>query len=158
MTHGACERPPRGPARPARLAVLCAAAAVAAGCAQLPGGTLARSPHATPPAVDSAGAADLRAFRIEARVGEPFEIRLPGNPSTGYRWTLIDPVPALLRGVGVARIERGRSDLAGAPGQEIWTFEATAPGSAPLLFEYRRPWEPATVPPAQRTSFRVDAR
>jgi inhibitor of cysteine peptidase len=101
---------------------------------------------------------DLRGFRIDVRRGQTFEVRLPSNASTGYRWTLVDPVPPVVRGVGVGRYEQGRTDLAGAPGIETWTFEAVSAGSGPLNFEYRRPWEPPTVPPAQRAAYRVEVR
>lgn len=135
-----------------------AAAAIAAGtivgCATRPGdGAVPGEPP--PPAV-----VDLRGYRIDARLGQRFEVHLPGNPSTGYRWTLIDPVPAQTRQVGVVRIERvgGGGSPIGAPVQEVFTFEAAQLGVATLAFEYRRPWEPGSVPPAQRTRYRLEVR
>jgi len=46
----------------------------------------------------------------------------------------------------------------GAPGQEVWRFEGATRGIGRLGFVYRRPFEPATLPPAQRTSYRVEVR
>jgi predicted secreted protein len=146
------DRPAR-PARAARLATL-ATAVLAAGC------TL--SPLAdTPPTTQEPAAAvstDLRGYRLDLRAGERVEIRLPGNRSTGYRWVLVDPVPPMVRQVEAARYDAVRTDLSGAPGTETWLFEAAARGAGQLMFEYRRPFDPPTVPPAQRSSYRVEVR
>jgi len=140
-------------ARAARLAVL-ATAMLAAGCTLSP---LADTPPSTQePAV--AVSTDLRGYRLDLRAGERVEIRLPSNRSTGYVWLLVDPVPAMVRQLDAARYETGRIELAGAPGTEVWTFEAAARGTGQLMFEYRRPFDPPTVPPAQRTGYRVEVR
>jgi inhibitor of cysteine peptidase len=107
---------------------------------------------------DGVQAVDLRGFRIASRVGESFEVRLPGFPSSGYRWTLVDPVPAAVRSLGVGRGEPMPGELAGAPGQEIWRFEGASAGAGVLHFEFRRAGEPQSVPPAQRASYRVEVR
>lgn len=136
-------------------AMAAALAAVAlAGCTTpaAPDATAQREPE--PPAV-----VDLRGYRIDVRVGQGFEVRLPGNPSTGYRWVLVDPVPPQARQVGVARVDRLGSDAGvGAPAQEVFTFEAAQPGLSSLAFEYRRAWDAASVPPAQRTRYRLEVR
>lgn len=137
--------------RPRATLVLLFAAALAGGCT-----TSTFDP--APPQDPVITVVDLRNYRIDLRVGERVEIRLPGNPSTGYRWTLLDPVPAPIRPIGVARLEPSRTDLAGAPGHEVWTFEAADYGTGSLSFVYRRPFEPASVPPAQRTQYRVEVR
>lgn len=144
------------PDHPARTALCAALASVVlvAGC------TL--SPLAdTPPTTQERAAAvstDLRGYRIDLRTGERAEIRLPGNRSTGYRWTLVDPVPALVRQTEGARYGTSGTSLPGAPGMEIWTFEAASPGVGLLMFEYRRPFDPPNLPPAQRMSYRVEVR
>lgn len=127
---------------------------LAAGCHSVPRAG-ADDPAAAP---GGRPVADLRGQRVDVRVGEPFDIRLPSNPSTGYRWTLVDPIPVTVRADGVARYEAGASGVAGAPGVETWSFVGVAAGPGQLRFEYRRPWEPATIQPAQRASFRVDVR
>lgn len=128
------------------------AAVALAGCTTPIAGDAPREPE--PPVT-----VDLRGSRIDVRVGQGFEVRLPGNPSTGYRWVLVDPVPAQVRQLGVARLERiGSGPGVGAPAQEVFTFEAAQPGVSALAFEYRRPWEAATTPPAQRTGYRLEVR
>lgn len=123
------------------------------GCAGLPSTQAASASMPQAPVVT-----DLRGHRIDVRAGGPFEIRLPSNRSTGYRWTLIDPIPAAVRLDGESLYEQGPHAMPGAPGVEIWRFTGVAPGQGTLHFEYRRPWEPATVPPAQRTRYRVEVR
>jgi inhibitor of cysteine peptidase len=143
----------------ARLAPALAVVAALAGCE-----SIARSPITETPATVGVApraddrSVDLRGYRIATRVGENFEIRLPGNPSTGYRWTLVDPVPTVVVADGVVRGEGGRGDLVGAGAQETWTFRGAAPGTGWLNFEYRRPFDPPSTPPAQRTGYRVEVR
>ncbi|MFM1989195.1 MAG: hypothetical protein RJA99_2152 [Pseudomonadota bacterium] len=130
------------------------AAALLAGC-------MAAPINGTAPAQPSDGgprAYDLRTARIDARPGETFELRLPSNPSTGYRWELVDPVPDAVRPIGVSRLESQRGNLVGAPGQEVWTFEAVRAGAGMIGFTYRRPSDPRDVAPAQRATFRIEVR
>ncbi len=126
--------------------------------AALAGGCSTSNFNPAPPRDPVVSSVDLRNYRIDLRIGERVEVRLPGNASTGYRWALVDPVPALIRPIGVARLEPTRTDLAGAPGHEVWTFEAADYGIGALSFVYRRPFDPAGVPPAQRTQYRVEVR
>jgi predicted secreted protein len=48
--------------------------------------------------------------------------------------------------------------MPGAPGEERWVFQAKRPGSAMLRLEYRRAFEPANIPAAQRVSYQVVVR
>ena len=131
-----------------------AATLLLAGCAAAPiAGTAPAQPADGGPR-----AFDLRSARIDVRPGETFELRLPSNPSTGYRWELVDPVPETVRPVGVSRTDPPRGNLVGAPTQETWTFEAARAGTGTIGFVFRRPTDPATTVPAQRASFRVEVR
>lgn len=145
----------RGIAR-RRAAAALAIAAAAAGCASFsapdPGDASA------PPTGRPAVVADMRTYQIDLRSGEPFEVRLPSNASTGYRWELVDPVPRWVRAAGVSRVEPPLGDLVGAPSQEVWRFEAVEAGRGLLAFVYRRPFDAATVAPAQRAIFRIQVR
>lgn len=101
--------------------------------------------------------ADLRTYRLALTMGQIGEVRLPSNPSTGYRWALVEPSTGVLtlmdHGFSSASIT-----MVGAPGEERWTFKAVRVGTGELRFEYRRPWEPADIAPAQRTRFEVQVR
>lgn len=168
MTAAPTRRTPRPVApRAAATAAAVALAVATAGCeSTLPGERPAglsspmwRAPaSAGSRAADGVQAVDLRGFRIETRVGETFEVRLPGFPSGEYRWTLADPLPASIRVAGFERSETGPGALAGAPGQEVWRFEGAAVGPGVLNFEFRRAGDPRSVPPAQRAIYRVEVR
>ncbi|HYF59091.1 MAG TPA: protease inhibitor I42 family protein [Burkholderiaceae bacterium] len=145
---------PRGAARRAALLVV----AALAGCASwFPGERAAVSGISTPPGSNVRGMADLRDYRIALRPGERVDLRLPGNPVTGYRWTLVDPIPEIVRPQGVVRRDE-RAGLSAAPAVEVWTFEGVRGGVGQLQFEYRRPLDGPAAPPAQRASFRVEVR
>jgi len=101
--------------------------------------------------------ADLRTYRLALTMGQIGEVRLPSNPSTGYRWALIEPATGLLTLMDHG-FTAASTTMLGAPGEERWTFKAVRVGTGELRFEYRRPWEPPDVPPAQRTRFEVQVR
>jgi predicted secreted protein len=142
-------------ARRAGQAISALAMAAAAGCA-----TYSAPEPGSGPAL-AAGptvVADMRTYRIDLRSGETFEVRLPSALSTGYRWELVDPVPAPVQAAGVSRVEPPLGDLVGGTGQEVWAFRAAGTGRGLLAFVYRRPFDPASVPPAQRAIFRIQVR
>jgi inhibitor of cysteine peptidase len=145
----------RHPAASRRTGLRLAAGSIAGLALLIAGGCATPGSEGTPkPPV----LADMRSYRIDLKPRQTLEIRLPSNPSTGYRWVLTDPVTPMVRQVDLRREPGQRSDLAGAPGTEVWQFEGDAKGVGVLNFEYRRTFEPATVPPAQRASFRVHVR
>jgi predicted secreted protein len=74
--------------------------------------------------------------RIDARAGEPFEIVLRENPTTGYVWHV---APGdRVRMVGDAQFELGGSGI-GAGGTRTFRLVATEPGESPLTFTLQRP-------------------
>lgn len=105
-----------------------------------------------------AGDATLPPARpLEATAGERFTIALESAGSAGQRWYLDPPAPD----PGVVRIVgsqyRPPAELLGG-GEEIWTFDAVAPGTTTLVFSYRRPWASHGTPPARRERFAVRVR
>jgi inhibitor of cysteine peptidase len=147
--------------RSARALALVALLAAASGCSSTDGSFLAQ-PVLTgalrPTEKDGTVLVDMRSFRIELRPGQQAEIRLPSNPSTGYRWLAVEPLPQVAVLVEAPAFVAGRSDLVGTPGEERWIFRAEKPGVADLKLEYRRPWEPSDLAPAQRASFRFEVK
>jgi inhibitor of cysteine peptidase len=97
---------------------------------------------------------DKREFRVGS--GDVIVVRLPTNPSTGYRWVwaesparavVLDTEPALQRDV--------RNDTSiGLMNTEVWRFRARASGT--LRLEYRRVWESPSIAPAK--TFSVELR
>ncbi|MGO9675142.1 MAG: protease inhibitor I42 family protein [Methylocella sp.] len=98
-------------------------------------------------AADNGGAKQLR-------VGDQFEMALPENPSTGYRWQLHAPIdPALaVEGDSYAATAPG---LIGSGGLRNWRFRALKQGAAHLVIDYRRSWEPA---PVESFAITIDVR
>ena len=91
---------------------------------------------------------------IEVKAEHPVEIRLPANPSTGYRW-MLDP-PMQSGRVFAESYESGTADgRVGAPGTQILQVVFPREGRFNLKLAYRRLWEPASVPPAQTTNLVV---
>lgn len=73
-------------------------------------------------------------------VGETFDVRLPENRSTGYRWAHTDWDQAIVQLTSdefiPAPIER-----VGANGEHAWHFTARAAGETALRLGYARGWE-----------------
>jgi predicted secreted protein len=92
--------------------------------------------------VESYGIADQREDRMEtikARNGEPFNITLDSNPTTGYRW-YADYDYGLMK-LDDQSFEREPSGAIGGGGREIFTFTPLRSGETRISMVYRRPWE-----------------
>jgi len=91
---------------------------------------------------------------INLENGETFYLRLPENPSTGYRWEL-----NLTQGLNVSlgpdntpgeyyppeQPEGIEQPLVGAGGVRLWEIKAVAEGSQQVTGVYKRPWENGTT-------------
>ena len=72
-------------------------------------------------------------------MGQSLEIRLEENPTSGYRWHVVqagEPVcktvsDSFAPGIGAP----------GQPGVHRWTFQTVAAGTASIRLIYRRAWE-----------------
>ena len=83
---------------------------------------------------------------LSVKTNEQFYIALSSNPSTGYAWQVASVSdPDIVRFVDSQYI-RPESELVGAPGKQILTFNALQEGSATIQLEYVRPFERG-VPP-----------
>jgi predicted secreted protein len=78
---------------------------------------------------------------IKAKVGEPFTISLPSNPTTGYAWTA-DYDNVLLR-TEEAQFESSAMDSIrlGAGGTSVFVFTPLLSGKTTIRFVYKRSWE-----------------
>jgi inhibitor of cysteine peptidase len=126
---------------------------LAGGCARPVVGGPSDEPTSDGPVI-----ANLRSYRLEVKQGQVVEVRLPSNPSTGYRWVMVEPMPAVIAALYDAAYVPGRNDVVGSPGEERWSFVAVKTGSGILRFEYRRPFDAPTVAPAQRASYLFEVR
>lgn len=78
------------------------------------------------------------------RAGDLFSLTLPGNPSTGYSWEVVDRTA--VSQIGEVELRPIAAGL-GAPVRQIIRLRATETGQAAVRLRYQRPWE--DVPPAQ---------
>ncbi len=91
---------------------------------------------------------------VQTRVAERFQLTLLYNMGTGYQWQPLDqPDAKLLKLIGT-EYRSPANNQPGAEGEQVWTFEALAPGKTKLTFSYVRPWE-KSAPPARTTNFTV---
>lgn len=93
-------------------------------------------------------------MRIDVAVGQEFTVTLASNATTGYHWELSAPLDeAVVRLIG-SDYRAADTKLLGAPGKEVWTFQAVGPGQTVITLKYVRPWE-KNVAPIETASYRV---
>jgi inhibitor of cysteine peptidase len=127
---------------------------IVAAIAALPLGACAskKAPPPEPMNVTDANSGDSVAL---AR-NQQLVVRLPSNPTTGYRWALAQQSTPVLEPEGAPTYEKG-AGAAGAGGTETWRFAPTQAGEGTLRLEYRRLWE-ADAAPARVVSYKVTVR
>lgn len=87
---------------------------------------------------------------LELRAGQTFDLRLPSNPTTGFRWVLRDSGAPALRLLGPEVYTTPEdAGLVGSAGVSTWRFRAVSRGEGQLTLDYRRPWEEGVA--AERT-------
>lgn len=105
----------------------------------------------------SACAAQKRApapASMTVAAGEEFDIRLPANPSTGFRWQVGSIDDKVVRLVDT-RYEPTASDALGAGGTDVFSFVGVATGRGDIKLVFLRPWEKG-VAPARTAEYSVD--
>lgn len=89
--------------------------------------------------------------------GQTLRVKLPGNPSTGYDWTLSgDPAPLKLV-KSFHQANKKTPGMAGAPRIAVFDLSAGSAAKVNLTFVYRRSWE-YNVAPAKTFSITVNVR
>ena len=70
-------------------------------------------------------------------VGNTLTLRLGSNYTTPYRWTINTKIgdPTVVKQTSHAFVQP-TSDALGAPGTEVWTFEALKPGKTTITTAY----------------------
>jgi inhibitor of cysteine peptidase len=91
---------------------------------------------------------------IDVAADKPFEVRLESNPTTGYSWTVesIDGTVKFVESV----YEAPKGGAAGAPGEQVLTFDAGPAGTSTVLLAYERPFAPDE--PGESLEFEVDVQ
>ena len=91
--------------------------------------------------------------------GDLFLIEVESNPSTGYRWIVVNRkqlskcIQIVKEQVFPTQMENGR---VGAPGKQQWQVKTSCPVVQELQFEYRRSWEAITTPAAARMRLKLN--
>lgn len=83
---------------------------------------------------------DANGKEAQLRSGQEFTVTLVENPTTGYRWTVVEPLPLSVRIIG-DRFVTG-ADKPGAPGVRRWQFTTQdQTGQGILRFRLARSWQ-----------------
>lgn len=83
--------------------------------------------------------------KVDLAPGGILELALEGNPTTGYTWKVMSGNDAVLKQMGESTFTP-QSNLMGAPGVEVWKFQAVGAGSVSLKLGYKRWWDNAMQP------------
>jgi predicted secreted protein len=81
---------------------------------------------------------------VEICVGDELEVRLPGNPTTGYIWA-VNSLASNVLGLGNTHFI-ANDNAVGAGGTEVIKFHAIALGTVVVKLIFHRPFEP-NIPP-----------
>jgi len=92
---------------------------------------------------------------VDAEIGQYFDISLESNPSTGHSWQVAQYPNKKVVKVLTSHYVEPSGDAMGAPGEEVWQFQAIGKGSTKMVMEYSQPWEKNT-PPAKRYTLTVN--
>jgi len=87
---------------------------------------------------------------ISVAKGHDFLVALPSNPTTGYSWTA-SVSSAVVENEGSAyQTHPAAAGMMGSGGQQIFSFDGSAKGTATITFSYARPFEKGK--PAAKTA------
>jgi predicted secreted protein len=83
---------------------------------------------------------------LSVKINQQFYITLDSNPTTGYEWQIASVSNPDVVGFVSSQYIPPESQLLGAAGKQILTFNATQEGNATVMLQYVRPFETG-VPP-----------
>jgi inhibitor of cysteine peptidase len=80
---------------------------------------------------------------VTATVGSTITVTLCSNPTTGFQWGEQAQISnaQVLKQASYKMVGPANTGMAGAPGNEVWTFQALLAGTSTVSFSYGRPWE-----------------
>jgi len=88
---------------------------------------------------------------VQAKVGQPVIIRLPGTAGTGYTWQVSSPLCDFLPLAFSQQLESSKDGRVGGPSEWVFTFTPVGAGTCNMSFQYHRPWERGVAPAETRT-------
>jgi inhibitor of cysteine peptidase len=80
---------------------------------------------------------------VQVGIGDSLTVTLCSNPTTGFQWSESAQIsdPSILQQTHHEYVAPEGEGVVGAPGTEVWTFEALKKGTCSVSMEYSRPWE-----------------
>jgi predicted secreted protein len=82
---------------------------------------------------------------VRAAMGETFDVRLEGTPTSGYVWELdLRAIPDTVEFISAETITSPGA-IAGGPAVQVFRFRAVRPGDAHIRFRYQRRWETEAI-------------
>jgi len=82
---------------------------------------------------------------VEVGAGDSFTVTLCSNPTTGFMWSesaqIGDQTVLQQTEHKFEAPKTTEPPIEGAPGKEVWTFQALNKGETTVSMEYSRPWE-----------------
>lgn len=89
-----------------------------------------------------------RCHPLQLHQGQTLVLSLPSDPTSGYRWQLLDAAPAVLRSLGpeVYSNPEDSGDLVGSDGESTWRFQVAKAGDAQLALRYQQAWDADGAP------------
>ena len=81
--------------------------------------------------------------QVEVSAGDSLMVTLCSNVTTGYQWseTAVIGDNTVVQQTSHKFEAPAESDLVGAPGKEVWTFDALKKGTSIISMVYSQPWE-----------------
>lgn len=80
---------------------------------------------------------------VTLEVGDKIRLELCSNRTAGFKWEYKFTLENVVEEEDYDFEEPG-ADVVGAPGKELWTFEAVNTGTTEIQMEYSQPWEGGT--------------
>lgn len=81
---------------------------------------------------------------IDCSKGDIVEIRLPGNPTTGYSWQQerrpVNDIVVLKK--ETFQTQENNRKMVGVPGTFFFQYEITGRGKEGIRLQHKRPWDP----------------
>jgi len=77
-------------------------------------------------------------FQVE--IGDKIRAKLCSNPTTGFKWEYEMSNENVIKEEDYD-FEEPEGGVVGAPGVEVWTFEAVNKGTTEVRMAYSQPWE-----------------
>jgi len=80
--------------------------------------------------------------KVTINANQALVVYLERNPSTGFRWQLVEAANPLLKAQGLPSYDAtAAAAKPGSSSSEIWRLNPVRSGQQDVRFEYRRPWE-----------------